>query len=266
MGAGRDLLRGNGRPAMNRDSPRTAWGYLIVLRRLATALFVVSIPFLLITSNVRWAANEPRLYEYSFDRYDAVATTGVARSELDYAARDLIRYFNDSRPTIDTLVTQNGQHVPLYNEREISHLHDVKNLFRTVFRAQEASLAFVLVYVVGLFVWAKEASLRLLARTVLGASLLTLGFLVTVSVGALVGFNDLWTRFHMLVFTNDLWQLDPARDHLIQMFPQGFWQDATLLVAGLTVLEALALLTASTAYLRLRLRWWMAMPLGQPEA
>lgn len=238
-----------------------------MLRRVATALFVLSIPLLLITSNVRWAANEPRLYEYSFDHYDAEARTGVARNELDYAARDLIRYFNDDRPIIQTLVTQDGQAVPLYNERETSHLRDVKNLFRTVFRVQEASLAFALVYVVGLFVCAGEASLRLLARTVLGASLFTLTLLGVAAAGsAFGGFDNLWTRFHLLAFTNDLWKLDPDTDHLIQMFPEDFWLDATLLVAALTAVEALALLAASTAYLRLRLRWWMAVPVGQPGA
>jgi integral membrane protein (TIGR01906 family) len=237
-----------------------------MLRRVATALFVLSIPLLLVTTNVRWAANEPRLYEYSFDRYDAEARSGIARSELDYATRDLIRYFNDDRPTIQTLVTEDGQRVPLYNERETSHLRDVKNLFCTVFRVQEASLTFALVYVVGVFVWASEAPLRLLARTVLGASLFTLALLALVAVGALVGFDDLWTKFHLLAFTNDLWKLNPDTDHLIQMFPEDFWFDATLLVVGLTALEALALLAVSTAYLRLRLRWWMAVPLGQPGA
>jgi integral membrane protein (TIGR01906 family) len=237
-----------------------------MLRRIGTVLFVLSIPLLLITSNVRWAANEPRLYEYSFDHYDAAARTGIARRELDFAARDLIRYFNDDRSTIQTLVTQDGQPVPLYNERETSHLRDVKDLFRTVFRAQEASLAFVLLYVVGVFVWAREAPLRLLARTVLGASILTFALLGLAAVGALMNFDALWTRFHLLAFTNDLWQLNPETDHLIQMFPEGFWQDATLLVAALTAVEALALLAASTAYLRLRLRWWMAVPVGQPGA
>jgi len=234
-----------------------------MLRPIATALFILSIPLLLITTNVRWAANETRLYEYSFDRYDAETSTGVARSELNRAARDLIRYFNDDRPTIQTLVTQDGQRVPLYNERETSHLHDVKNLFRTVFRVQEASLTFALVYIVGVFVWTSDAPLRVLARTVLRSSLFTLGLLALASVGALVGFDDLWTRFHLLAFTNDLWKLDPNTDHLIQMFPRDFWFDATLLVAGLTALEALALLAAA-ACLRLRLRSWMAVPLGQP--
>ena len=32
----------------------------------------------------------------------------------------------------------------------------------------------------------------------------------------------------------------------------------------MTAAEALILLAASSAYLRLRLRWWTAVPVGQP--
>jgi integral membrane protein (TIGR01906 family) len=93
-----------------------------------------------------------------------------------------------------------------------------------------------------------------------------LGLLGVAGVGALVGFEELWTRFHLLAFTNDLWKLDPDTDHLIQMFPEDFWLDATLLVAGLTALEALALLAASAVYLRLRLGWRIAVPVSQTGA
>ncbi len=47
-------------------------------------------------------------------------------------------------------------------------------------------------------------------------------------------------QFHLLSFTNDLWQLDPRRDYLIMMYPQGFFRDATIAIGGLTL--ALAML------------------------
>jgi integral membrane protein (TIGR01906 family) len=207
---------------------------------------------LLITSNVRWAVNEVRLYHYSFDKYDAAAVTGISRSELDRAAESLIRYFNNDAHTIQILVQEDDRRVSLFNERETSHLIDVKNLFRTVFRVQEASLAFALVFVVGVFVWAAELPLRVLARMLLQASLFTLGLLALFAVLALVGFDELFLRFHLVAFTNDLWELNPATDHLIQMFPRDFWFDATMLVAGLTAAEALVLAALSAVYLRAR--------------
>jgi integral membrane protein (TIGR01906 family) len=222
---------------------------------------------LLITTNVRWAANEARLYHYSFAKYDAEAATGISRSQLDAAADRLVCYFNNDEETIRILVQQDSRRVPLFNERETSHLTDVKNLFRTVFRVQEASLAFALVFVVAVFIWAADASLRVLARILLRASLLTLGLLALFAVLALVGFDELFLRFHLVAFTNDLWKLDPGTDHLIQMFPRDFWFDATMLMAGLTALEAVLLASLSAIYLGVRLRL-RAGPLaaGQPRA
>ncbi|MDP2948101.1 MAG: TIGR01906 family membrane protein [Chloroflexota bacterium] len=222
------------------------------MRRAATLFFLISIPLLLITTNVRWAASESRLYRYSFDTYDAEATTGIARSELDRGADELIAYFNNDEQTIRITVQQDGRPLSLFNDRETAHLADVKALFRTVFRLQEASLAFALVFVVGVFIWAREAPLRLLARMLLAASLLTLGLLTLFALLAQVGFDELFLRFHFLAFTNDLWRLNPDTDHLIQMFPHDFWFDAAMLVAGLAALEAALLAALSAIYLRVR--------------
>jgi integral membrane protein (TIGR01906 family) len=204
---------------------------------------------LLVTTNVRWAANEVRLYHYSFDRYDAEAATGISRSQLDAAADRLVRYFNNDEKTIRIFVQEDTRRVPLFNERETSHLTDVKNLFRTVFRVQEASLAFALVFVVAVFIWAAEAPLHALARILLQACLFTLGLLTLFAVLALVGFDELFLRFHLVAFTNDLWKLNPATDHLIQMFPRDFWFDATMLLAALTAVEAVLLASVSAIYL-----------------
>ncbi len=221
---------------------------------------------MLVTSNVRWVANEVGLYHYSFDEYDAEAATGISRSELDRAADKLVRYFNNDDESIRIFVQEDDRRVALFNERESSHLTDVKNLFRTVFRVQEASLAFALVFVVAVFIWAAEAPLRLLARILLQASLLTLGLLALFGVLALVGFDELFLRFHLVAFTNDLWNLNPDTDHLIQMFPRDFWFDATMLVAGLTAVEAVLLASLSAMYLGMRLRLRVGpLAVGQPR-
>ncbi len=222
---------------------------------------------MLVTTNVRWAANEVRLYHYSFDKYDAEAATGISRSQLDRAADRLVRYFNNDDETVRIFVQEDGRRVPLFNERETSHLTDVKNLFRTVFRVQEASLAFALVFVVAVFIWAGEAPLRLLARILLQASVFTLGLLALFAVLALVGFDELFLRFHLVAFTNDLWKLNPDTDHLIQMFPRDFWFDATMLVAGLTAMEAALLAGVAAIYLGVRLRLRVGpLVVGQPRA
>ena len=48
----------------------------------------------------------------------------------------------------------------------------------------------------------------------------------------------------MISFANDLWLLDPRTHYLIQMFPQNFFLDATIMIAALTIVEFGAILGA----------------------
>ena len=57
--------------------------------------------------------------------------------------------------------------------------------------------------------------------------------------------------FHLISFSNDLWQLDPSRHYLIAMFPQNFFFDATVAIAIATIFEALLLTLLSSYSVRL---------------
>ncbi len=221
-----------------------------LLRSISTVIFILAVPVALATLNVRYAFNEDRLWSYGFERYQADVRSGLPMSEVERSAGELRAYFNDGSEQFNLKVLQNGQSVDLFNDREVQHLVDVKDLVHNVYRVQAIALGFCLVYVVTVFVWAREMPVRALAYRVLISAVVTLGLLVAFGSVAAVGFDSLWTRFHHIAFTNDLWQLNPATDRLIQMFPQPFWQDATFFVAFLTVFESALLFTGSFLYLR----------------
>tara|TARA_B100000686_G_scaffold162100_1_gene169679 strand:- start:975 stop:1217 length:243 start_codon:yes stop_codon:yes gene_type:complete len=75
---------------------------------------------------------------------------------------------------------------------------------------------------------------------------------MTVLVGILmvVGFQRIFILFHLVSFDNDLWILDPRRDFLIMMFPTGFFFDATMLIALMTVVEGIVLWLVAPRILR----------------
>ncbi len=243
---------------------------MLALRWTAAALFVLCIPVFLVLTNVRIAATDVRVYEYSFAHYDAPAVTGVSRPQLDEAARDIVQYFETSprNAMLDVRVTQGGETVPLFNQREVLHMRDVRNLFRSVFHLQELVFVYAIGYVVAIFVWSRERSLARLARQVAIGGALTALLLAVSAMAVLVGFDRLFTEFHLLSFSNDFWQLDPARDHLIQMFPQGFWFDVTLGVVVLSILEGGLLAALGVGYLAWidrdhpgwRTRWPLLIP------
>ena len=221
-----------------------------LLRRVAVVLFVAAVPVFLIASNVRWVINAPLLYSYGFDKHDIVERTGIERSELLSAARQIRDYFNNGEEFLVVSVVQRGVQVPsLFNSREILHMKDVKGLVRGVYRIQEATGAYLAVFaVVGLIGW-RRRFLPHLARYVGLGGAATLGLAVLAGVGALIGFERLFLVFHLVSFSNDLWQLDPRRDYLLIMFPGGFFLDATIWIAGSTVVEALVLAAVPVVFL-----------------
>ena len=52
-------------------------------RWFASALFVLCVPIFLLLTNVRVAAMDARVYEYSFATYNVPEVTGVDRPQLD---------------------------------------------------------------------------------------------------------------------------------------------------------------------------------------
>ena len=222
-----------------------------LVRYIAPLLFIIAVPIALITTNVRLAVNEPRIYEYVTDEYDTPQKTGIEREELLRASGELRDYFNSNNDeSIFVSVQRNGAPITLFNPRETAHLHDVKRLFQLSFRVQEVAVLFVLVYVVTVFIWAKEGTYRSLARQVLTSGLVTLVVVGAFGVVAVSGFEGAFTQFHLIAFDNDLWKLNPATDRLIQMFPEAFWQDVSIWVVLATLAEIGALGMFSAVYLR----------------
>ncbi len=122
----------------------------------------------------------------------------------------------------------------------------MRALFRAVFTLQTIAVAVALTLAVVMLVW---WPVRALAAAALFGSLLTVGLVGLAGLAALAGFEGAWDRFHFLAFSNDLWRLNPATDHLIQMFPEAFWLDITLLIGAFTLLEALIISGVAVAYL-----------------
>jgi integral membrane protein (TIGR01906 family) len=125
---------------------------------------------------------------------------------------------------------------PLYNERELSHMLDVKRLFQRMV----AGWWFLVILFVVLGIWAwKEKWLAEFWRAVSLGGWLTIGLIMTILVGIAVSFSALFTTFHRLFFTGDTW-IFLYSDTLIRLFPMRFWQDGFIAMGLITIGMALA--------------------------
>lgn len=206
----------------------------------ARCLFILCLPVLLVSTSLGWAINSLWLYQHGFEKYSISQTTGLTEAELEKAARGLINYFNSDEEYINLTVIKDGKPFVLFNQREVAHLKDVKGLIRLDYYLWLATLVYALGYAMVSLFWRRKRYWRWLAGGVVGGSGLTLILMLALGLATLLNFNQLFLQFHLISFTNELWQLDPSRDYLIMLFPGGFWYDATvfcaIFAAGLAVI------------------------------
>ena len=215
-------------------------------------IFVLCLPFMLLTGNLGAAVNSLALYKYGFHKYDITQVTGIDEAQLEKAARGLISYFNSGEEFINVVVEKDGEPFTLFNQREVIHLKDVKALFWLDYKVFFATLIYVLSSA-GFYLRRRE-NWRYLAKSVAIGSVLTLGVMAALWIVSRVDFEGFFIQFHMLAFSNDFWQLNPYTDYLLMMFPEGFWNDAVLFIALGATLMSVILLGLSLGHLRFNKR------------
>ena len=163
---------------------------------------------------------------YGFTQTDRLRWAPYA---VDYLLNDAdISYLGD-------LTFDDGS--PLYNERELSHMHDVKIVTKGALRFWYVTV----VLVVGLGAWAWfgkwwQAYRQGLRR----GGWLMIGLVVLIGLFGAFAFWQFFTLFHELFFKGDSW-LFLFSDTLIRLFPMQFWQDAFLWAGVISVGGALGL-------------------------
>ena len=214
------------------------------MNRLAwipTFLFIFAVPLFLVTASVTWAFNDPGVYNRGFQKYRISLTSGITEEDLRQVGGQIRHYFNSADEPLMVNTQVYGEDRELFNQREVQHMRDVKRLVWWVYAAAIVSGIYLLAATAwGVAVY-QRGFLDVLAQRVIRGVALMVVLVVFVGVFALAGFDTLFLRFHQLAFANDLWQLNPRRDYLLIIFPQGFWFDATMRVVALTVAGAVAL-------------------------
>jgi integral membrane protein (TIGR01906 family) len=206
-----------------------------ILIIVAKWLFILCLPVTLLTASIGLAINSQWLYEYGFNKYNVSQTTGLDDIELKKVASGLIGYFNSAEETIELTVVKDGESFTLFNQREVTHLRDVKGLFWLDYWVLLGTGIYVLLYTLVSLCWlTKEYWRRLAISTVIGSGL-TLGLMLFLGLAAILDFDSFFWQLHIISFANDFWLLDPAKDYLIMLFPRGFWYDVILFCTFVTV-------------------------------
>ena len=210
-----------------------------VLKKILQVLFILALPLLLFTVSLSAVANSAFLYEWGFAKYKVSNETGVSAADLNRVAHGLIGYWNNGDETFNITVARDGAPFVLFNDKEIKHLVDVKNLFRLLYQCLLGSFLYAAAFLAAALFWWKDR--RMMAAGLAWGSGLSILLMAVLGIMAITDFQWLFWQFHIVSFTNDLWLLDPSTDYLLMLFPEGFFFDMAMIFSGLMIFLALVL-------------------------
>lgn len=200
-----------------------------VIRFLLGTVFSFSLMFIVLVSSVEIAAySDFSFYEREYKKYAITEFVGISMDDLMNVTVDMMNYLKGEHETLSDIKAniRGFPDTPFFNERDISHMKDVRGLFIA------ASFLRRLLFAVCIFCIISVKFLEGRIRSFLSNSLIfgTLGvFIIIGAVAAIIAsdFEKYFIIFHYIFFNNDLWLLDPATDNLINIVPQGFFIDMT---------------------------------------
>jgi integral membrane protein (TIGR01906 family) len=214
--------------------------------KILSILVTLVVPFILIMMAIRLLINPLFLtVEYNLPNFpsDPYGFTTAERLKWGELSMD---YLINSEPDdyLATLKFEDG--TPLYNERELSHMLDVRVLVQSALTAWYILLGVTLL--LGLTAW-KFGYLKELWKSITLGGWLTLGVIFLVILSTFIDFSALFTAFHGLFFQGDTW-LFYESDTLIRLYPLKFWSDAFIYVGVMTIIGALLCIFVPTKFIR----------------
>jgi integral membrane protein (TIGR01906 family) len=148
----------------------------------------------------------------------------------DYSIRYLLGKVSEEE--FSTIQFLDG--APLFNEREISHMIDVRDLTLIMLAIWRILFGF---FTIVLFIGWKNNWQRAFLRALEDGAKATLAIIVGILIYVLINFNQLFTLFHQIFFEGDSW-LFYLSDTLIRLFPIKFWQDLFIYIGSFCILTS----------------------------
>lgn len=168
---------------------------------------------------------------------------GITDQEAGQVLDHLVDYMEGREESIQMTLEVNGQSQELFTQDEITHMEDVQKLYQTARLGRDICLIGAAVLYLLVLLFGRPRPFRLWAGGYLASCGLTAVVGGGLTIWAVRDFNSFWTKFHQLLFSNDLWLMDPEKSKMILLCPAELFQ-SILRQGGLWTLSAMVLLAA----------------------
>ena len=201
-------------------------------------IIAISIPFFLLMTAIRLLITPlyPEI-EYRMPYFPPDPYGFTLEDRLKWSKISIEYLLNDA--DLSFLASQKlDAQTPLYNERELQHMLDVKILVQQMITVWTILSG---IYVI-LLAWAwRRRWLKDLFEAFSWGGKGTITLIILILVSVALNFNALFTTFHQVFFEGNSW-LFLYSDSLIRLFPLPFWRDAFIWVGVFALLVSLLLI------------------------
>jgi integral membrane protein (TIGR01906 family) len=173
----------------------------------------------------------PAWVSFEQGRAQATAWTGFSEVELRTATESILADLVIGPPDFEVEVAG----APVLDERERSHMRDVRGVFIGFF----ALSAIAGVSAIVLAARRRGGDRTNTWRATRAGAVGLIVALVAAGAVAFVAFDALFEVFHQLLFPGGSYTFDPRTERLVQLFPFQFWQDSAIAVGFLAIVIAL---------------------------
>jgi integral membrane protein (TIGR01906 family) len=215
-------------------------------------LVVLAMPFFLGFSMIglivndwypRWAYNQPSVPP------DRFGFTEEERLALALVAVDYLKRPEPAEQVIWMLEQQRlpGTDQPLYNERELDHMIDVKHLTDGIARLNAVAAFIVAAGLVFLFVWPETRPKAY--KALMHGGIATVAVLLAIAAFIFLAWDYFFVLFHEVLFPPESWSF-AYTESLIRLFPEMFWFNLGAILSLGTLLLGIAVAVAGYLLLR----------------
>lgn len=171
------------------------------------------------------AANDALYFRLQMDA-DILDSAGISHADLRELDARLANYLfasmQEDMAFDNREIAVFGRMQPPFNARELDHLHDCRRLLSQT--APSALHAWMIVCGAAFARCGGKGGRRLRMHASWLAAALLIAPIAALGIWAAIDFSSAFALFHRILFTNDLWLLDPQTDLLIRICPQSMFR------------------------------------------
>lgn len=188
---------------------------------------------LILFANLNLISFDRSFYHEKFEQYGVYNKFENNKILVDTEFEYVLSYLEGKKNNIES---------NFYNDKEKRHLEDVKQLF--LIERLILKISMIMIILSGLYLFYIK-KLHIFLKGIIVGSAGLIGSILLLLIAAIVNFQSAFIIFHKILFSNNLWQLNPATDNLINLLPQEIFYDIAVKIIIITIVTSIIILVFS---------------------